>query len=77
MKHREKLNTFRTIVCCLALIGIPVGLIFKQPDLSTAIVVLLIFCVAMFIGGLSYKVILGVLAAQMEGSPTELPTTCG
>ena len=62
MKHREKLNTFRTIVCCLALIGIPVGLIFKQPDLSTAIVVLLIFCVAMFIGGLSYKVILGVLA---------------
>ena len=49
-------------MCCLALIGIPVGLIFKQPDLSTAIVVLLIFCVAMFIGGLSYKVILGVLA---------------
>lgn len=62
MKHKEKLNTFRIIIYCIALIGIPAFLIFLQPDMSTTIVVILIFCVVMFVGGLSYKIIFGVLA---------------
>lgn len=62
MKHREKLNSFRIIVSCLVLIAIPAAMIYKQPDMSTTIMVLVIFCVAMFVGGLSYKIILSVLA---------------
>ena len=62
MKHKEHLNTFRMITLCVALILAPWLLIYKQPDLSTSITLMLVFCVLIFVGGLSYKVILGVLA---------------
>ncbi len=62
MKHREHLNTFKYISLCIALIAGPWILIYKQPDLSTSIVVLVVFCIIMFVGGLSYKFVLSVLA---------------
>ncbi len=62
MKHRERLNTFKYIMLCIAMVAGPWVLIYKQPDLSTSIVVLLVFCVIMYMGGLSYKIILGILA---------------
>ncbi len=62
MKHKEHFNTFRYIMLCVILVGIPWVLIYKQPDMSTSIVVLLVFCTIMFVGGLSYKVIFGILA---------------
>ena len=65
MKHRERLNTFPMISLCVVLIMVPWYLIFSQPDLSTSIVVLLVFCVIMFAGGLSWKIILGILAVTI------------
>lgn len=62
MKCRERFNTFKYIMLCVILVAVPWVLIFKQPDLSTSIIVLLIFCTVMFVGGLSYKVICGILA---------------
>lgn len=62
MKHKEKFNTFKYIMLCVILVAIPWVLIFKQPDLSTSIIVLMVFCTIMFVGGLSYKVIVGILA---------------
>lgn len=62
MKCRERFNTFKYIMLCVILVAVPWVLIFKQPDLSTSIIVLLLFCTIMFIGGLSYKVICGILA---------------
>lgn len=59
MKHKDTLNTFRIILACVALIIPPVLLIFKQPDLSTSIVVFAVFCVCMFVGGISWKIIGG------------------
>ncbi len=57
MKHKNTLNTFRILSLCVILIIPPFVLIFKQPDLSTSIMILVIFGVVMFLGGLSYKVI--------------------
>ena len=57
MKHKE--NTVRILAACVLLIIPPVFLIFKQPDLSTTIMVLAIFGVVMFIGGISWKLIGG------------------
>ncbi len=65
MKHKETLNTFRIIMVCVILILIPWYLIFDQPDLSTSIVVLIVFCVVMFAGGLSWKIIIGILAVAV------------
>ncbi|MBR2529898.1 MAG: rod shape-determining protein RodA [Lachnospiraceae bacterium] len=57
MKHKENINTVRIIVACVLLIIPPTVLIFKQPDLSTTIMIVIIFCTIMFIGGVSWKVI--------------------
>jgi len=62
MKHKEQINTFKYIVLSLALIAVPLLLIYKQPDLSTSITLVAVFCVLIFAGGLSYKIIGGVLA---------------
>lgn len=65
MKYKEKLNTFRIIISCIVLVGIPWALIFMQPDLSTSLVILVVFCAVLFVGGLSYKIIFGVLAVAI------------
>lgn len=62
MKRREKLNTPKVLLSLVALFIPPLLLVFKQPDLSTSIMIFIIFCVLLFIGGLSNKVIFGVLA---------------
>ena len=62
MNHKDNLNTVRTIAASLALLAIPLFLIYDQPDLSTSIVVAVVFCIMLYIGGLSYKLILTVLA---------------
>lgn len=62
MKHREKLNTFKYLFLCCVLYALPLGLIYAQPDLSTSIVMIILFCVIMFVGGVSWKVIAGAIA---------------
>ncbi|MCM1100516.1 MAG: rod shape-determining protein RodA [Clostridium sp.] len=62
MKYKEKLNTLKMLAACVVLIGIPWGFIYKQPDLSTSIMVLVLFCVILFAGGISWKYIAGALA---------------
>ena len=49
---------FRSVVLFLP----PLGLIYNQPDLSTSIMLIIIFCIMIFIGGLDYRIIAGVLA---------------
>ena len=62
MKHEEKINTFKILVSSFILVGIPMALIMLQPDLSTTIVTALIFVALLFVAGLSYKIIISVLA---------------
>lgn len=62
MKYREKLNTFRILLFAVLLVIPPLYLIYDQPDLSTTILFVILFCVILFIGGLSWKIIGGVLA---------------
>lgn len=62
MEHEEDLNTFRTIVTAVILLAPTMILIVSQPDLSTTISIALVFCVLMYLGGLSYKFIGTLLA---------------
>ena len=61
MLNRERLNSFGIILLSLVLIGIPMVPIVKE-DLSTTIVIAIVFCVMMYLGGLSHKLILAVIA---------------
>ena len=64
-KYREKLNTFPVLAGAVVLFVIPLALVLKQPDLSTSIIISLMFCGIMYVAGLSYKVIGGVLAVAI------------
>ncbi len=68
MKHKAVINSIRMIIACFLLVIPLFYLIFKQPDLSTSLMILAIFAVIMYIGGLSYKVILPVIALAMPAS---------
>ncbi|MDO5422811.1 MAG: FtsW/RodA/SpoVE family cell cycle protein [Eubacteriales bacterium] len=61
-KYEEKLSTFKMIVFSLITLAIPVYLIYRQPNLSTSILTLLLFCAMIFTAGLSYKIIGGIIA---------------
>ena len=64
MKHKEEMGTFRIVGSCVVLFLPSIYLILKQPDLSTSIMVTILFCVIMFVGGVSWKyVILAVSVA--------------
>lgn len=62
MNHEEDLNSFRTIITAVLLFAPTALLIVMQPDLSTTISIVLVFCVMMYIAGLSYKFIGTMLA---------------
>lgn len=62
MKYSETLNTAKTLLSSFALAGIPLFLILKQPDTSTTIAIALIFIILLFIAGLSYKIVVTVIA---------------
>ncbi|MDD6811784.1 MAG: FtsW/RodA/SpoVE family cell cycle protein [Lachnospiraceae bacterium] len=62
MLNQDKMNSFRFILLCIVLFAFPLLLIYNQPDMSTSIMVIILFCVIMFVGGISWKFILTVLA---------------
>ena len=68
MKHEEKINTPKVLILSFILAGIPLALILKQPDLSTTIVTALIFAALLFVAGLSYKIVVGVLAVSIPSA---------
>lgn len=61
-KHYEELNTFKYIVLSVILFAIPASMVYLQPDLSTTIVLVIIFATIIFVADISWKVIVGVLA---------------
>lgn len=61
MKHEEDLSSRNTILKALGLILVPLILIHEEPNLSTTICTAALFCVLMYVGGLSYKFIGTVL----------------
>jgi len=61
-KYKDQINNWKTILISGILLLIPLYLVKEQPDLSTTITIVFVFCVLIFIGGLSYKII-GTTAA--------------
>ncbi|MCI5701106.1 MAG: FtsW/RodA/SpoVE family cell cycle protein [Lachnospiraceae bacterium] len=61
LDHEEKINSFRVIVQAVLLLALPLVLVYVQPDLKNTITIMLLFCVLIYIAGLSYKIIGGIL----------------
>lgn len=64
-KYKEQINTLKILILSAILVGFPLVLVLKEPDLSTTIVTALIFVSLLFIAGLSYKIVIGGLAVAI------------
>ena len=64
-KRSEKINTPGNILFALILAAVPIYLILDEPDLSTSIVVTVVFVSMLYIGGLSYRIIGAVVAIAL------------
>ena len=63
--QREKeIKTMRDLLPLVAYVSIPLLLIVAQPDFGTALVYVAVFSVMVFASGMSYKLVLGILAAM-------------
>ena len=59
MDHEEDLNTPKTLAKSVLLLAGPLLLIYEQPDLKNTLMMLAVFCILIYIAGLSYKIIGG------------------
>ena len=59
MDHEDDLNTLKTLAQSAVLLVIPLMLIYVQPDMKNTITVVILFCILIYIAGLSYKIIGG------------------
>lgn len=65
MDHENDLNKPKTILKATGLLAVPLSMILIQPDLKNTITIALLFCVLMYLAGLSYKIIGGILLAAV------------
>lgn len=61
MDHEEDLNTLHTLVKSAILVALPLVLVLSQPDLKNTLTIAILFCILLYIAGLSYKIIGGAL----------------
>lgn len=61
MDHEEELNSFRTLASSALLLAVPLFLILNQPDLKNTIMITCVFCIMIYVAGLSYRIIGGAL----------------
>lgn len=62
MKRKKSINKITTLLSCIGLLAVPAYLIYDQPDLSTTIVVVAIFCSILFVAEISWRYIVTALA---------------
>ncbi len=66
---RQLPPTWKDLVASLVIIFIPVGLVFKQPDLGTAILVASSGLILLFLAGIRWRYIILSIAAVGAGAP--------
>ncbi len=62
-------NALWVHIWALIIVGIPVALILRQPDLGTALMVLGTGCAVIFFAGISLRVVVGLLAVVAIATP--------
>lgn len=68
MQYQEDINKFKRLIITVVLMGIPLLLIVREPDLSTTIVTFMILFTMLFYTGLSYKVVGSLLGLGAFGA---------
>ena len=61
-KYHDQINRVKILGMAAALALVPIGLIYKQPNLSTSLVTIVVVASMVYVAGLSYRWIGGALA---------------
>ena len=61
MKYRDRIRSISFVMLCVLLLAPPVFLVLKQPDLSTSIMLLVIFTSILFVGGMVRRLLTTVM----------------
>ena len=64
-RHKDEMGSLKVISLCVLFFIPPIVLIYIQPDMSTSIMVVMLFCIVMFVGGISWKYIIMALAVAI------------
>ena len=59
----------RQMIIPALLLAVPVGLVLKQPDLGTALILMLLFATMIFVGGLNWRVLVAVAMLTAMAAP--------
>jgi len=65
MMRKEQINKMSTLLQGLGLLLPSLVLVYRQPDFSNMITILMVFCVVVYLAGLSYKIIGTILAVAV------------
>ena len=65
MTYKSRMKQYVWVSLCLLLAVPPLLLIYKEPDLSTTIMVFIIIAVILFVCGLSYRLVTGILVVTI------------
>lgn len=61
MNYKDKLKSYWKFILCFVLLLPPLGLVYKQPDLSTTIVIAVIFATVVFVAGIDKRLVWAVV----------------
>ena len=61
MRYREKVETLWFVLLCVLILAPVVVLVILQPDMSTSIMLVVIFACTLFTGGIDRRIVVGVL----------------
>ncbi|MGN0298594.1 MAG: FtsW/RodA/SpoVE family cell cycle protein [Lachnospiraceae bacterium] len=67
-RFREKINHIQYLIVLALITAPPLVLILKQPDLSTTLVIAMSLCMLIFLGGISWKWIVGVIGTVVPAA---------
>lgn len=62
-KHQERINKFSVVGVAAIMCAVPLAMVYMQPNLSTTIVIAFTMLCIVYVAGISYRWILGVLVA--------------
>jgi len=65
--RNKRIDKFVDVIPLAIYVGIPMLLVVAQPDLGTALVYIVIFCVMVFVSGTNWKLIAGVIGVFVVG----------
>ncbi len=68
MKYIDRINEIKILLFGIVLAAPPLIMVVLQPDLSTTIMIFVVLCTMLFVGGISYKYIFPILGVSIPSA---------